>query len=88
MTTFSIEDVIYNAINIYAPNLEKQIEQIAFWKSIKTLLDETRGTQVSLGGDLNIFLCEKLDKSPQVNKVYRSIETFKAYMDEYSIIDV
>ena len=83
-----INGTSYCFLNIYAPNLENQNEQLIFWNKVKLILYDRQGSNVIIGGDLNIFLDGQLDKSPQNTKLYRAIEDFKQTMDDYNLVDI
>ena len=83
-----INGTSYCFLNIYAPNLENQNEQLIFWNKVKLILYDRQGSNVIIGGDLNMFLDGQLDKSPQNTKLYRAIEEFKQTMDDYNLVDI
>ena len=80
----TIGSKIYHIINIYSPNLENENEQVDFWNEITTKLRGKNLGSIIMGGDLNTFLDNKLDKSPSTNKKYKGVDKLKNTIKEFN----
>ena len=88
ITEMQIDQTKFVMINIYAPNLEKQAEQINYWNTIRRHLDNHRDSIVILGGDFNLYLNGDLDKKPPSLKVYKSTNQLREIMKDHNLNDI
>lgn len=89
LVQLNLDDVVYSLLNVYAPTMDNQKEQLAFLCKLETMLNKISHTKMIIGGDFNIVSNPFLDRwQPKTVKTTKAANKLLELKELFNLTDV